>query len=95
MNNFEYYSPTRVLFGTDTVDQIGACVRSFGGTHALIVYGSERTVKSGLLMRVLMSLEHAGGGHTALGGVVPNPRLGKVREGIALGQQVNAAERRK
>ena len=90
MNNFEYYSPTRVLFGTDTVDQIGAYVRSFGGTHALIVYGSERTVKSGLLMRVLMSLEHAGVGHTALGGVVPNPRLGKVREGIALGQQVNA-----
>ena len=42
MNNFEYYSPTRVLFGADTVDQIGSCVRSFGGTHALIVYGSER-----------------------------------------------------
>ena len=90
MNNFEYYSPTRVLFGADTVDQIGSCVRSFGGTHALIVYGSERAVKSGLLMRVLISLEQAGVGHTALGGVVPNPRLGKVREGIALGQQVNA-----
>ena len=88
MNNFEYYSPTRVLFGADTVDQIGSCVRSFGGTHALIVYGSERAVKSGLLMRVLISLEQAGVGHTALGGVVPNPRLGKVREGIALGQQV-------
>ena len=90
MNNFVYYSPTKVLFGSGTVEQVGDCVRSFGGTHALIVYGSERTVKSGLLMRVLMSLEKAGVGHTALGGVVPNPRISKGYEGIALGQQVNA-----
>ena len=90
MNAFTYYSPTKVVFGEGKLDEVGALARACGARHALIVYGSERTVKSGLLMRVLMSLENAGVGHTALGGVVPNPRLSKVYEGIALAQQTNA-----
>jgi alcohol dehydrogenase YqhD (iron-dependent ADH family) len=55
MRNVEYHSSTKVRVGTDTVDQVGACVRGFGGTHTLIVYGRKRTVKSGLRMRVLLS----------------------------------------
>jgi len=84
MNNFQFYAPTKVVFGRGTEEQVGALVREFGGTRALVHYGGGSAVKSGLLARVLASLDAAGVSHVELGGVVPNPRLGKVREGIAL-----------
>lgn len=84
MNNFQYYAPTRVVFGRGTEEQTGELVRSFGGTKALVHYGGGSAVRSGLLARVLASLDRAGVAYVELGGVVPNPRLSKVREGIEL-----------
>ena len=84
--NFEYYSPTRVVFGRGTEQKVGSLIREYGGTRVLLVYGGKSAVRSGLLDRVNTALDEAGLYHTALGGVVPNPHLDKVREGIALGQ---------
>ena len=84
--NFEYYSPTRVVFGRGTEQKVGSLIREYGGTRVLVVYGGQSAVRSGLLGRVNAALDEAGLYHTALGGVVPNPHLDKVREGIALGQ---------
>ena len=84
--NFEYYSPTRVVFGRGTEQKVGTLIREYGGTRVLVVYGGKSAVRSGLLGRVNAALDEAGLYHTALGGVVPNPHLDKVREGIALGQ---------
>jgi len=84
MNNFQYCAPTRVVFGRGVEEMAGELVRSFGGTKALVHYGGGSVVRSGLLARVLASLERAGVAYVELGGVVPNPRLSKVREGIEL-----------
>lgn len=84
MMNFEYYAPTRVLFGKDTELRTGELIREAGGTKVLVHYGGGSVVRSGLMDRVLHSLEDAGLPYTTLGGVVPNPRLSKVREGIDL-----------
>ena len=84
MAGFTYYTPTRVIFGKDTVDRAGELVKAAGGTKVLIHYGSDRVVKNGLLDRVKASLEQAGIAFVTLGGVVPNPHLSKVREGIEL-----------
>ncbi|MDR2521616.1 MAG: iron-containing alcohol dehydrogenase, partial [Spirochaetaceae bacterium] len=84
MNNFVYYAPTKVLFGKDTENEAGALVREAGGKNVLVHYGGGSAVKSGLLDRVCRSLDAAGLSHVKLGGVVPNPRLSKVYEGIAL-----------
>lgn len=84
MLNFQYYTPTRVVFGKGTLDQVGEQVRAFGGTKVLIHYGGGSVKRTGVLDRVKASLEAAGIGYTELGGVVPNPRVGLVREGIAL-----------
>ena len=84
--NFEYYSPTRVVFGRGTEQKVGSLIREYGGTRVLVIYGGKSAVRSGLLDRVNTALDEAGLYHTALGGVVPNPHLDKVREGIALGQ---------
>ena len=84
MNNFELHNPTYFCFGRDTQRQAGTLVRRFGGTKALLHYGRESAVRSGLLAQVQESLEAAGVGQVSLGGAVPNPRSGLVYEGIDL-----------
>ena len=84
MNDFSFLSPTQIVFGRGVEAQTGALVRRFGGTKALVHFGGGSAVRSGLLDRVLASLDAAGVGHVELGGVVPNPRLSLVRLGTGL-----------
>jgi len=84
MNNFLYYTPTKVVFGKDTENEAGNLVKEFNGKTVLVHYGGNSAVRSGLLDRVCLSLEKAGLKIFKLGGVVPNPRLSKVYEGIEL-----------
>lgn len=84
MNDFSYFAPTKVLFGRDAERRAGEMVKQFGGTKALLHYGGGSVKRSGLLDTVKASLEEAGIGYVELGGVVPNPRLSKVKEGLAL-----------
>lgn len=87
MVNFEYYTPTKVIFGKDRENEVGALVKACGGTKVLVHFGGGSVKRSGLLDRVLAALDAAGITHVELGGVVPNPRLSKVREGIELGKK--------
>ena len=87
MFGFEYYTPTKVVFGKNTEEKAGALIREFGGSRVLIHYGGQSAVKSGLIDRIKGYLDDAGLFHVELGGVVPNPHLGKVREGIRLAQE--------
>ena len=84
MFGFNYYTPTKVVFGKDTETQAAALIKAFGGTKVLIHYGGGSVVRSGLLKRVTESLDEAGIPYVTLGGAVPNPRLGLVYEGIEL-----------
>ena len=86
MVNFEYYTPTKVVFGKDRENEVGKLVKAYGGTKVLVHFGGGSVKRSGLLDRVLASLDEVGIAHVELGGVVPNPRLSKVREGIELGK---------
>ncbi len=84
MENFQYYVPTKVVFGKGTEDQTGQLVAEQGCRKVLVHYGSGSVVRSGLLERIGRSLDEAGIAYVLLGGVVPNPRLSLVYEGIEL-----------
>ncbi|MBE6908484.1 MAG: iron-containing alcohol dehydrogenase [Ruminococcaceae bacterium] len=84
MNNFKYFAPTHVEFGKGVEERAGALVRQFGGKKVLLHYGGGSVKRSGLLDRVIASLDAAGVPWVELGGVVPNPRISKVREGVEL-----------
>lgn len=84
MNNFNFYSPTFFAFGKDKESEAGQLVKRFGGSKVLLHYGGQSAKKSGLLDRVIASLEASGISYTELGGVMPNPRSGLVYEGIEL-----------
>lgn len=86
-NNFNYYSPTEIVFGRGAQTQVAAHVQKYGGTRVLVVYGSQRVVRSGLLDSIIQPMEQAGIKCFTLGGVVPNPHLSKVYEGIEIGKQ--------
>ena len=84
MFDFNYYTPTQVVFGRNTEQRVAELIRRFGGTKVLIQYGGGSVVRSGLLQRVTDSLDAAGIPYVALGGAVPNPRLSLVYQGIEL-----------
>ena len=85
MHNFEYYTPTRIIFGRGAEKSVGILIKKYGGTRVLIHYGMGSAIKSGLIGRVKQLLDEAGIFHVELGGVVPNPHLDKVRTGFAQG----------
>ena len=84
MKDFVYYAPTEVVFGKDSEEQVARLVKKYGGQKVLVHYGGKSAKKSGLLDKICALLEQGGVDHLLLGGVVPNPRLSLVQEGIAL-----------
>ena len=84
MFDFNYYTPTKVVFGKNTELKVADLIREFGGTKVLIHYGGGSVIRSGLMQRVTDTLDAAGIPYVMLGGVVPNPHLGLVYEGIEL-----------
>ena len=89
MRSFEYFAPTKVIFGKDSHLQIGDILKKENCHKVLIHYGGKSAVASGLIDEVSGYLTDAGIDFVTLGGVVPNPRLSKVREGIELGKKEN------
>ena len=87
MQNFNYYAPTRVVFGKGTENEVGKLIKEQNCKKVLVHYGGGSVIRSGLLDRVYTSLGAEGIAYTTLGEVVPNPRLSKVREGIELCQR--------
>ena len=83
MNNFTFYNPARIVFGKDTESQVGDLTKTYG-SKVLVHYGGQSAKASGLLDRVLKSLNDANMTIYELGGVKPNPRLSLVKEGIEL-----------
>ncbi len=84
IKDFNFYAPTRVVFGRESEKKIGELVAANGGKKVLIHYGGGSAQRSGLLDVVREQLRGAGIAFCELGGVVPNPLLSKVREGIEL-----------
>lgn len=82
MIDFSFYSPTEFVFGRKTEEKTGLLAKQYGASKVLVVYGGGSAVKSGLLDRVLQSLDEAGVAHVEMGGVQPNPTDDKVYEGI-------------
>ena len=84
MKDFIYYAPTQVVFGALSEDKTGKLVKQYGGAKVLVHYGGQSAERSGLLDKICRALEAEGIAYVKLGGVVPNPRLSKVHEGIEL-----------
>lgn len=84
MNNFIYETPTKIYFGKNEELKVGKIVAEYAPKKVLIHYGGKSARESGLIDKVKKCLEEENINYTELGGVVPNPELALVRDGIAL-----------
>ena len=87
MENFQYYTPTKIIFGRGAEEQTGQLAAEQRCKKVLVHYGGGSVVRSGLLERIYRSLDAVGISYVSLGGVVPNPRLSLVYEGIRLARK--------
>ena len=87
MLDFEFYTPTRMIFGKDTQKQVGKIVKEYGFKKVLVHFGGASAKKSGLLDQVTDALKAEGIDYVMLGGVQANPTLAMAKEGIALCQR--------
>ena len=84
IKDFNFYAPTRVVFGKSSEEKIAELIVAHRAKKILIHYGGGSAERSGLLNVVRNQLRQAGLDFVELGGVVPNPLLSKVQEGIEL-----------
>ena len=83
MKNFTFSFPTQVIFGRDAETHAGALSAPFG-PNVMLLYGSDRIRRSGLLGRLTADLEAHGLTVTLFGGIQENPVLSTAEEGRRL-----------
>ena len=88
LGNFIYYNPTKLYFGDKAQQHITEAVKSFGN-RVLLVYGGGSIKRNGIYDDVMTALKEAGKSVTELPGVMPNPTVAKLEEGIKLARENN------
>jgi hypothetical protein len=83
MKDFEWYCPTRVIFGNGAADRIGEAAKPYGA-RTLLVYGTSSIKKTGLYNRVMSHLQNVGISVVDFGGARSNPVISHVHKGIQL-----------
>lgn len=81
MNNFEYYNPTKVVFGKGTYDQIPSEISNVTtGKKIMLTYGGGSIKKSGVYDSVMKSLE--GFEVVEFGGIEANPEYDTLMKAV-------------
>lgn len=83
MENFEFQNPVKILFGPGEVEKTGKEAANLG-TKALLVSYREHSFFTGLLEEIQAMLKAEGLGVIPFFEVTANPRMGQVRDGVAL-----------
>ena len=86
--NFEFYNPTRLLFGAGNVSRLGEVVKE-KGNKALVVIGGGSVKRNGIYDRAVTSLEQASVSYVECSGIEPNPKITSVARGAQLVRDEN------
>ncbi len=88
MIDFTYQSPTKLVFGESSFSEIGPSCKKYG-TKVLLHYGKESVKKYGVYDKVIKELQKHSISFVELSGVIPNPSVNLVYEGIELCKKEN------
>ena len=79
MLDFEYYNPTKIIFGKSSILQMKEELKLYG-KNVMLLYGGGSIKKNGIFDQVMTQLK---GKHVVeMGGVEPNPTIGTIRKCI-------------
>jgi len=84
MNDFEFYTPTRIFFGKNYEMKIGEILAAYGFKKVLFVYGGGSIKRSGLYDVIINQFNRYQIEYRELGGIIPNPTVDFVINGISL-----------
>lgn len=90
MNNFTFYNPTKILFGKDTIREIGCEITTHGHSKILLIAGGGSIRSNGVYDQTIASLKKSGIQFTQVWGIKPNPDLEKALEIIDIVKETKA-----
>ncbi len=88
LGNFIYSNPTKLYFGDKSLDFLEEEIKKYGKTVQLI-YGGGSIKKNGVYDSVVNALERAGKTIVEDSGVMPNPTVEKLYEGVEIARKNN------
>ncbi len=86
LGNFSYCNPTKLYFGEDVLRNLSVELAKYGNNVAL-VYGGGSIKKNGIYDDVISILKSAGKNVAEISGVMPNPTIHKLYEGIEIARE--------
>ncbi|HBE15259.1 MAG TPA: NADH-dependent alcohol dehydrogenase [Ruminococcaceae bacterium] len=86
LGNFSYHNPTKLYFGEDSLQYLNDELPKYGKTIQLI-YGGGSIKKNGIYDAVTKILKDNGKTIVEDAGVMPNPTVDKLREGVQLARE--------
>lgn len=89
LGNFSYCNPGKLYFGDKSLDYLNAELPKYG-KNVVLIYGGGSIKKNGIYDDVVKILEAQGKNVAEISGVMPNPTLAKLYEGIEIARQHQA-----
>ena len=86
LGNFSYHNPTKLYFGDDSLRYLRDELKNYG-QNVLLVYGGGSIKKTGLYDEIVGILAECGKKVAEVCGVMPNPTVEKLREGVAIARE--------
>lgn len=89
LGNFSYCNPAKLYFGDQSLDYLNTELPKYG-KNVVLIYGGGSIKKNGIYDDVIKILEAQGKNVAEIAGVMPNPTLAKLYEGIEIARRHQA-----
>ena len=89
LGNFAYHNPTKLYFGDESLDFLNKELPNYGD-NVVLVYGGGSIKKNGVYQDIMDILQKNGKNVAEISGVMPNPTLEKLYEGIEIARSHKA-----
>ena len=88
LGNFSYHNPTKLYFGENSLEYLKEELPKYG-KNVQLIYGGGSVKKSGVYDSIVAILRKNGKEIFEDGGVMPNPTVEKLREGVKIARENN------
>lgn len=89
LGNFSYCNPTKLYFGKNSIESLNEELPKYG-KNVLLIYGGGSVKTNGIYDEVINILKSNSKNIAEISGVMPNPTLNKLYEGIEVARKHNA-----
>ena len=86
LGNFTYCNPTKLYFGEESLDSLNTELSKYGN-NIVLIYGNGSIKRNGIYDSVISILKKQGKNIAEISGVMPNPTLEKLYEGIEIARK--------